>query len=304
MLAYFRLIAFAERTEQLPIRDLHHLDELVGSHIEEMWDTGEPKSWSSDVVAGVQHFLPSARNNLAVSWPLIQAWKRRELPCRALPLAPELTAALARGVLHAGFPRLAAGIVVGFDTLARTGELLNLVVEDVLVDASSGFAGVLRFRETKAGARQGVDQSVTIVDSIVRGALRYLCKDLGPGSELLQITDRKFRQVWKHVVTCLGLQDLTLRPYSMRRGGATWTWWSTLSYDAVAHRGRWASLPTCKRYIEDAASDVANLRFTDWQRGQLSALGECYRIWTVTAFVPDADAENGAPVNAPPIAVD
>ena len=122
------------------------LTSWCGSHIEEMWDEGERTSWSSDVVAGVQHFLPSAHTSLAVSWSLIHAWNRRELPCRALPLTPELTAALAGGFLHAGFPLLAGGIVVGFDTL-------NLVVEDVLVDASSGFAGMLRFRETKAGAR-------------------------------------------------------------------------------------------------------------------------------------------------------
>ena len=209
VLAYSRLIVFAVRTEQLPIRDLHHLDELMGSHIEEMLDEGEPKSWSSDAVAGVLHVLPSARNNFAISWSLIQAWNRRELPCRALPLTPELTAALAGGFLHAGFPRLAAGIVVGFDTLARTGELLNLVVEDVLVDTTSGFAGVLRFRETKAGARQGVDQSVTITSPIVRGALRFLCKGLDPGAQLLQIRDRKFRQIWAHGVSCLGLEGLT-----------------------------------------------------------------------------------------------
>ena len=68
--------------------------------------------------------------------------------------------------------RLWAGIVVGFDTLGRTGELLNLVVEDVLVDTTSGFAG----------ARQGVDQSVTITSLIVRGAVRFLCKGLNPGA--------------------------------------------------------------------------------------------------------------------------
>ena len=133
----------------------------------------------------------------------------------------------------------------------------------------------------------------------MRGALRFLCKGLDPGTQLLQVRDRKFRQLWAHVVTCLGLGGLTLRPYSMRRGGAFWTWRSTLSYDAVAHRGRWASLPTCRRYIDDAASALANLRFNDWQRGQLSALGECYRVWAAAAFVPDADNMSWAPVYAP-----
>ena len=64
VLAYSWLIVFAERTEQLPIRDLHHLDELVGSHIEGMWDEGEPKSWSSDVIAGVQHLFAECSQQL------------------------------------------------------------------------------------------------------------------------------------------------------------------------------------------------------------------------------------------------
>ena len=186
-LAWVRLLAFGKRHQRWPVFDLSDLDELLAKHIEEMWQEGEPKSWSSDLVAGVQHFMPSAKNNLPIAWSLIQAWNRRELPCRALPLTPELVAGLAGGFLVAGYPRLAAGILIGFDTLARTGELLSLVVDDVLIDKRAGFAGVVRFRDTKAGQREGIHQNVVINNKVVRGALRYLCLDFGPGEQLLQI---------------------------------------------------------------------------------------------------------------------
>ena len=290
-LAWVRLLAYGKRHQRWPIVDLLELDELLASHIEEMWNEGEPKSWSSDLVAGVQHFMPSAKGSVPLAWSLIQAWNRRELPCRALPLTPELVAGMAGGFLVAGYPRLAAGTLVGFDTLARTGELLSLVVDDVMVDGRAGFAGVLRFRETKTGQREGVHQSVAIENAVVRGALRYLCRDLEPGEQLLQITDFKFRQVWAHVVASLKLQEFSLRPYSMRRGGATWEWRSTLSYDSVAHRGRWASLSTCRRYVEDSASALADLRLSDWHHAQLLALGARFRQWASAEFPPDANSE-------------
>ena len=113
---------------------------------------------------------------------------------------------------------------MGFDTLARTGKWLSLVVDDVMVDGQSGFAGALRFRETETGQREGIHQSAAIENAVVRGALRYLCRDLEPGKQLLEITDFKSRQVWAHVVASLKLQEFSLRPYSMRRKGATWEW--------------------------------------------------------------------------------
>ena len=291
-LAWVRLLAYGKRQQRWPIFDLCDLDDLVASHIEEMWQEGEPRSWSADLVACVQHFMPSSKNHLPVAWSLIQSWNRRELPCRALPLTPQLVAGLAGGFLIARHPRLAAGVLVGFDTLARTGELLSLVVDDVLVDKRAGFAGILRFRDTKSGQREGVHQSVTIENPAVRGALRYLCQNVGPGEQLLQISDFKFREVWAHVVGALGLQHFSIRPYSMRRGGATWEWRRTLSYDSVAHRGRWAALSTCRRYVEDSAAALADLRLSSWHHAQLEALGERFRNWAAAEFPADADSES------------
>ena len=159
--------------------------------------------------------LAAVRSGL--TWGLIQAWNQKELPCRALPLTPELVAGTAGGFLVAGYPGLTAGALVSFGTLARTGGLLSLVVDDVMVDNRAGFAGMLRFRETKTGQREGSHQSVAIENAVVRGALQCLCRDLEPGKQLMQITDFKVRQVSAHVVASLQLQEFSLRPNSMRR---------------------------------------------------------------------------------------
>ena len=195
---------------------------------------------------------------------------------------------LAGGFLLANMPRMAAGIVVGSDLLARTGELLSLVVDDVLVCDVLGFASIVRFRETKTGAREGVYQSITIDNEVVRGALGYLCEGLHPGVLLLQVSDLEFKGIWVHAVHCLNLQHLALRPYSMRRGGATWVWRITLSYDSVAHSGSWASISTCRRYVEDAAVHLASTQLSPRRLEHLRALGEVYRRLGAQAFKPDA----------------
>ena len=69
--------------------------------------------------------------------------------------------------LHsAGQSKAAAAVVVGFDLIARTGELPNLTVGDVLRARTTDTA-LVRFRETKAGIREGVHQSVVVDEPVV-----------------------------------------------------------------------------------------------------------------------------------------
>ena len=112
-----------------------------------------------------------------------------------------------------------------------------------------------------------------------------LLAGLDPGEPLLPIREAAFRKTFSHVAQCLVLLQLGLKPYSMRRGGATFLWRSTLSYDAVSHRGRCASIATCRRYVEDGAIAIAEQRLTTYQIEQLTALGETWRQW-VAGFLP------------------
>ena len=153
------------------------------------------------------------------------------MPCRALPLTPELVAGTAGGCLVTDYPRLAARTLVNVDTRARTEELLSLVADDVMVDGRASFAGVLRFRETKTGQREGIHHSVAVKNAVVRGALQYLCRALKPGKQLLQITDLKSDRCghtsW---LRCNFMSSAYAQ--TPCEGGATWEWASTLSYDS------------------------------------------------------------------------
>ena len=124
-----------------------------------------------------------------------------------------------------------------------------------------------------------------VVDSpVVLAALRFLCASVGLGENLLPLREGAFRKLWSHVAGCLGLLPLGVKPYSLRRGGATWLWRATLSYDAVANRGKWTNLATCRRYVEDSAGHLAGLRFSNWQVEQLHALASVWRSWAVKSL--------------------
>ena len=270
---------------------MDHLDQCLAQFIETCWEEGEPRPWANDTIAALQFFVPSVKQSLGLSWALAGAWSRRELPARALPVTPQVVAALAGAFLIANEPRLAAAFVLGFDCLTRTAELLSLTLDDVQL-ALEGSAAVVRLRNTKTSGRAGVHESIIIDHEVARGALRFLCQDRLPGQRLVGCSDSVFRKRLAHVVGCLEMGSLGIRPYSMRRGGATQLFRDSGSFDVVAHRGRWMCISTCRRYVEDAAAQLAQLRLTRWQLEQLDALGSVYKRWAARHFIADSGTAN------------
>ena len=272
--AYARLSAFAQERE-VRITRVEDLDMLLSWYIETLWQEGDPRPYANDAAAAVQYYFPAARRNLNLAWSLCAAWGRHELPAQALPLTPSMLAGFCGAFLLAGEPRLAAMSVLAFDALARTGEFLSLERENVFLE-KNGKQAVLAFHATKRGARLGVDESIVIDDDITLVCLRYLCADRLPGDKLLGLSEQRVRKRWAHVTACLGLEGFTIRPYSLRRGGATHRYRVTGNLHTVASRGRWASLSTTRRYIDDGTAALASLCLSEWQEKNLAALRQ---IW-------------------------
>ena len=158
---------------------------------------------------------------------------------------------------------MALGAVFGFAVLARTGELLTLLRGQVHFDVNMV---IVNFSGTKRGQRLGIDEGQVVRDPITAKVLRLLCQGLSPGDALLGCSERELRAAWAMAARVLRLQHLSLRPYSLRRGGATHLFRRTGNLHAVAQAGRWSSLQTTRRYISDATAALTSLELTDWQR--------------------------------------
>ena len=153
-LAYCRLSAFIALHSLGPVKSVWELDKVISAYLSHIYEEGEPKSWGNDTVAGVQFYVPAARNQLGLAWSLVKTWHRHEMPARALPFTVEILSGFAGALLASGYPLLAAGAIVGFSLLLRTGELLNLTLDDVAISMAKREA-VVRLRDTKAAAAWG-----------------------------------------------------------------------------------------------------------------------------------------------------
>ena len=74
-------------------RNFTALDFEVSVSIERLWAEGDRKSWASDVVSGLGHFIPAVKPHLIGSWVCTPA----------TPLSPVITYALAQLAFDSGW---------------------------------------------------------------------------------------------------------------------------------------------------------------------------------------------------------
>ena len=205
----------------LPLDTFFDLDSAACYYLEHLWQEGEPRLWVGDTLAAIHYYIPSAKRQLTVCWSLHRAVGRSELPPRACPVTPPILHAVCGALIHWGFCRDSLLAFVAFDLVLRTGEMLELRGMDVEVGTCID-GMVLRLRGIKVGQRRGEDEAVVVDDTLVRAALRLLAADLQPGDLLSGTQEHLWRYRWNAAVRALKLSRLDIRPYSPRRGGATW----------------------------------------------------------------------------------
>ena len=157
------------------------------------------------------------------------------------------------------------------------------------VEQSVGKAGlILRLRNTKVGQRRGQDEGVVVGDPLVRAVLRLLSQGLEAGDPLLGGQGHHWRYRWNAAIRALKLQRLDIRAYSLRRGGATWLFRKSGSFDRCLDRGRWGNSRNARLYIEDAAAMAASLRLTPEEDAVLEALAQKFFNWLRSYVDPES----------------
>eukprot|EP00438_Fugacium_kawagutii_P014120 Skav213966 [mRNA] locus=scaffold2200:139314:141944:+ [translate_table: standard] len=111
-----------------------------------------------------------------------------------------------------------------------------------------------------------------VLDSMVsRGAL---AKGRSSSRRLNKVVRKcsawSFRRLFSSCLSQLGFNPDDYAPYCLRRGGATWYFQSTLSYDATIARGRWACVRTARQYIDEGTMQLAHVAWTRSQRRSVS----------------------------------
>lgn len=80
------------------------------------------------------------------------------------------------------------------------------------------------------------------------------------GQKLWPHSAQAFRDKFESYMRFFNIEHLKMKPYSLRRGGATFLLQEGLPLDCILLRGRWKSLGVARLYLEDGLAQIPQLR--------------------------------------------
>ena len=103
------------------------------------------------------------------------------------------------------------------------------------------------------------------------------------GQRLWPHSSQSFRNRLKAYMRFFRISHLNMKPYSLRRGGATWLLQQGVPLDVILVRGRWRSLGVARLYLEDGLAHIPQLRMSPLEKQRLDKYAsQCPK----TAFRP------------------
>ena len=152
---------------------------------------------------------------------------------------------------------MALSLLLAFYGMLRTGEVLAIRNKDVLVDRKTHTA-VISLGLTKGGKRAGAAESVTVsLYDISRRLLQW--KKATPPGSLLVSSVSAWRKDFSDALIALKLESWEFRPYSLRRGGATFWFSRHGSLDRILLQGQWMAARTARTYLNEGLSVLTEI---------------------------------------------
>ena len=257
-----------ETLETVPT--LAALDNAVSNWVEKMWEDGEPQYLVADALSGLHFYEPWTKRQLPNSWRLFSVWRKLEIPSRAPPLTEDLIRGMATYALEHDDLTWAGIFLIGFYGLLRTGEIMKLAATDLLV---SGNHLIISLQQTKTGKRKGCHEVIHIDDIFtieVASALIALRRAQNRANcSLWMFSGTAFRKRFVYYCHKFGLESHGFRPYSLRRGGATWHFQKTRSMESALLLGRWESAKVARIYISDGLSFLPQMTYSNLTKQML-----------------------------------
>eukprot|EP00438_Fugacium_kawagutii_P035720 Skav230250 [mRNA] locus=scaffold1520:20627:24494:+ [translate_table: standard] len=201
---------------ELP-RDKPTMDLLVCDFLEHLWSSGAGRAQACDTLAGLQDIQPGLRNNLPGAWRLLKTWSVNEVPCRAPPLPEHIVKAMAGWAFFKGYYAFGVSLLVGFYTMLRTGEILNLRSSHMMCGPKDQQI-VVSLGLTKAGKRQGAAESVILgFQPAVKLTKRW--KSLAPLTATFVSSSAKWRRLFSDCLAALDLDKTNFGRIAFAVGG-------------------------------------------------------------------------------------
>ena len=244
-------------------RTMEELDTHLSLYVEYLWENGEGQARASQTLVGCQHFL-TRRRAFPQAWALCRTWGTFELPQRTPPLPVRVLLAMAGVAMAEQRPQFAAALLLAFRGFLRTGELLQCRFGHISLRPNGHI--VVALPMTKIGARRGQQEVITFQCALTTRLLRMAAVDRAPGETVVGTGVTGFRAWWASALRRLDLDPAILKPYALRRGGATFELMQTSNLEAVLLRGRWSSTTVARGYLQEGMALLAQAALTPTSR--------------------------------------
>lgn len=235
------------------------LDPIVCDYVEHLWSSGAGRALANDTLAGLQDAQPNLRSNMPGAWRLLKTWSINEVPSRAPPLPEHLLHAMIGWAFFNKHFTFGISLVLGYYGMLRSGEIISMFASHIMV-AKEDSQVLVSLGLTKSGKRQGAAESVIIGVELAVKLIRAW-KVHYPSSTRLATSPGKWRSLFSECLIALGLESFQFRPYSLRRGGATWWFQKHQSLDRILVQGRWAAPKTARIYLNEGLEMLARMQF-------------------------------------------
>ena len=233
------------------------MDGILCEYLEYLWATGEGRALASDSLASLQDTMPGLRGYIPGAWRLLKTWHVHEIPNRAPPFPERILKSMAGYfIFHRQFD-MALSILLGFYGMLRTGEVLGIRNKDVTTD-EAGRTAVIALGLTKGGKRSGAAESCTVhVTDVVRRLQQW--KNATKPGTMLTPPPHTWRKQFSAALEAMKLQPWEFRPYSLRRGGATFWFGQHGSLDRILLQGRWMAARTARTYLNEGLAVLTEI---------------------------------------------
>ncbi len=250
-------LQFLNREDLVLPEQRSKLDPLVCEYLEWLWATGKGRALACDTLAGLQDRDPKLKHLLPASWRLLKTWHVNEIPSRAPPLPEHILWAMVGWSLFHQHLSFGLSLLLGFYGMLRTGEILGLRGRHLQFHSNERQL-LISLGFTKGGKRAGAAESIVIGHALpVHYALCW--KRLACSTTPLTFSPPKWRKFFNDALEALKLTSYGFRPYSLRRGGATWWFSRHQNLDQIMIQGRWQAQKTARVYINEGLAVLAEM---------------------------------------------
>ena len=197
---------------------------------------------------------PAVKTVLNPAWDVLARWEEICPVERRIPLPEILFRAMFAAAVFKGWKRWAATLLLGFEGIARIGEVLAAFRRDLVLpcdlfdcDYSAAF---LRVRKPKSRRHLKIDRPEVV------SFLEHVFSELDSFLPLFPLSASVFRARWDKLLILLGVPKRSRpTPASIRGGGAIHAYRRGESIPSILWRMRLMSQSTLESYLQELAAE-------------------------------------------------